>query len=152
MQILNKQNIPGFDIAIVVSRYHHDVTEKLFMGATDRLKQLGFTNGQITAAWVPGAVEIPITAQRFAATGKYSAIICLGAVIYGETRHFDYVSKQVSDGCQQVALSQNIPVIFGVLTTDNLAQAYDRIGGNKGHMGRESADAAYELVSVLRQI
>ncbi len=153
MPTLSARNLPDcFNIAIAVSRYNSDITQKLLDGALERLKELGFSSERITVAWVPGAVEIPLTAQRLAQTGKFEAVICLGAVIYGETRHFDYVCEQVSQGCQQVALTQNIPVIFGILTTDNLQQAWDRVGGKKGHMGRESASAAYDLVSVLRQI
>lgn len=153
MHVIDVQDIPGcFNIAIVVSRYHQNVTGKLLEGALERLKERGFTDQQITVVWVPGAVEIPITAQRLARTKKYQAVICFGAVIYGETRHFDYVCDQVSQGCQQVALTENIPVIFGVLTTHNLEQAYDRVGGSKGHVGQQSADAAYELVSVLHQL
>ncbi len=153
MQVLNVQNVPGcFNIAIVVSRFNHEITQKLLEGAIERLKELGFSEDRITVAWVPGAVEIPVTAQRFARVGKYEAIICLGAVIFGETRHFDYVCQQVSQGCQTVALNNDIPVIFGVLTTENMQQAQDRVGGRKGHMGREAANAAYEMVSVLDQI
>jgi 6,7-dimethyl-8-ribityllumazine synthase len=151
--VLNVQNIPGtFNIAIVVSRFHGDITQKLLEGAETRLQELGFTPERIMVVWVPGAIEIPLTAQRLARTGNYEAIICLGAVIFGETKHFDYVCQQVSNGCQQVALTQDIPVIFGVLTTNDLQQAKERVGGKKGHVGRQSADAAFELVSVLRQI
>ena len=153
MQVLNVQTITGHsNIAIIISRYHHDITQKLLVGTVARLVELGFDEDSITEAWVPGAIEIPITAQRLAKTEKYEAIICLGAVIYGETKHFDYVCNQVSHGCQQVALTHDIPVIFGVLTTDTLHQAHERTGGSKGHMGRQAADAAFELISVLRQI
>lgn len=153
MKILNIQSIPDcFNVAIVISRFNEDVTQKLYTGAIQRLQELNFKPEQITVIWVPGAIEIPITAQRLAQTDKFEAIICLGAVIYGETKHFDYVCDQVSQGCQQVALSQNIPVIFGILTVDTEEQAYDRLGGAHGHKGRSSVDAAYELVSALRQI
>lgn len=152
MRILNVQAISGFNVALVISRFNKDVTQKLYDGAIARLHELNFDPRQITVAWVPGAIEIPITAQRLAKTNKFEAIICLGAVIMGETKHFDYVCDQVSQGCQQVALSQNIPVIFGVLTVDSEEQAYDRLGGLHGHKGRESIDAAFELVSVLRQL
>ena len=153
MTVVNVQNIPGtFNVAIVVARFHGDITLKLLEGAEARLQELGFTPERITVIWVPGAIEIPLTAQRLARTGNYEAIICLGAVIFGETKHFDYVCQQVSQGCQRVALSQDIPVIFGVLTTNDMQQALDRVGGKKGHVGRQSADAAFELVSVLRQI
>lgn len=153
MHVLNAKDIPGrFNIAIVVGRYHQHVTQKLLDGAVERLHELGFHSDQITTVWVPGAVEIPFTAQRLARTEKYAAIICLGAVIFGETKHFDYVCQQVSDGCMQVSLSNDIPVIFGVLTTDNVDQALARAGGNKGNMGRYSAESAFELLSVLQQI
>lgn len=153
MKVLNVQNVPTcFNIAIVASLFNHEITQKLVDGAVERLKELGLPEESIIVARVPGAVEIPITAQRFARTGNYAAIIALGAVIYGETRHFEYVCNQVSQGCQSVALEQNIPVIFGVLTTENMQQAQARVGGGKGHMGHEAADAAYHMVSVLNQI
>lgn len=153
MQIIDAQaQSTHFDLAIVVSRYHEEITSKLLEGAMMRLDELGYDSERVTIIWVPGAVEIPITAQRLAQSDEYDGIICLGAVIYGETRHFDYVCQQVSHGCQQVALTQNIPVIFGVLTTNTLEQAHERAGGNKGNMGRHSVDAAVELISVLEQI
>ena len=153
MPVLTVQNMPDtFKLAIVVSRFHGDITQKLLDGAVERLNELGIPKDEVTIAWVPGAIEIPLTALRLARTENYEAIVCLGAVIFGETKHFDYVCQQVSQGCQHVSLSENIPVIFGVLTTNNIEQAHDRTGGKKGHVGRQSIDAAFELVSVLRQI
>jgi len=153
MQILNVKNMSGhFHIAIVVSRFNQEVTQKLYDGAVQRLKELDFDVQQVTVVWVPGAIEIPLAAQRLAKTKKFEAIICLGAVIMGETKHFDYVCQQVSFGCQKVALSYDIPVIFGVLTTDTEEQAYDRVGGSHGHKGRDAVNAAFDLISVLRQI
>lgn len=153
MQVLTIKDIPGrFNIAVVVGRYHLTITQKLFKGTIERLQELGFDTDQITTVWVPGAVEIPLTAQRLARTEKFAAIICLGVVIFGETKHFDYVCQQVSQGCQHVALNEDIPVIFGVLTTDNMTQAEERAGGSKGNMGRYAADSAFELISVLQQI
>ena len=153
MPVIQAEKItPDVSIAIVVSRFNLEITQELLTGAVTRLFELGFTEENITIAWVPGAVEIPITAQRFAEAEKYEAVICLGAVIFGETRHFDYVCDQVSQGCQNVALEYGLPVIFGVLTTDNKEQARDRVGGAKGHYGRQSADAAVEMISVLSQI
>jgi len=143
---------PTFNIAIVVSRFNFDITERLCQGAVDRLHELGFGHEQLTVVWVPGAVEIPLTAQRLAKTGHYEAIIALGAVIQGETTHMQYVCEQASQGCQQVMLQHDIPVIFGVLTTLNDEQALERVGGSHGHKGRDAADAAYEMVSVLRQV
>ncbi len=141
-----------FNVAIVVSRFNRDVTEKLLSGATARLKELNFKNEQSTVVWVPGAVEIPLAAQRLAQIGVYDAIICLGAVIRGETGHYQFVCDQVSQGCQHVALQNDLPVIFGVLTTDTEAQAMDRCGGAHGNKGKDAVDTAVEIVSVLRQI
>ena len=116
------------------------------------MREQGFAEDDITIVHVPGAVEIPIAAQRLAQVGIYDAIVALGAVIRGETSHYDYVCEQVSQGCQHVALQNDIPVIFGVLTTENEAQAKDRIGGAHGNKGADAAMAAVETVSVLRQI
>ncbi|MBY0544761.1 MAG: 6,7-dimethyl-8-ribityllumazine synthase [Gammaproteobacteria bacterium] len=150
---IRAENIKStFNIGIITSRFNHEITEPLCQGAIDRLHELGFTNDNITTVWVPGAVEIPLTAQRLAKTQHYEVLIALGAVIQGETRHMDYVCDQVSQGCQQVMLAHDIPIIFGVLTTNNERQAIERIGGKHGHKGRDAADAAYEMVSVLRQI
>ncbi len=153
MQVLNPQPIPtGFNIAIVISRFNPEVTQKLYDGAIERLKELHFSPQQVTIVWVPGAVEVPLAAQRLAKTNQFEAIICFGAVIMGETKHFDYVCQQVSHGCQQVALSHNIPVIFGILTVETEEQAHERTGGAHGHLGRLHIDSACEFVSVLRQI
>ncbi|MBV8803288.1 MAG: 6,7-dimethyl-8-ribityllumazine synthase [Gammaproteobacteria bacterium] len=153
MQILNVKNIPGrFNIAIVVSRFNQEITQKQYEGAIKRLQELDFDTQQITVVWVPGAIEIPLAAQRLAKTEKFEAIICLGAVIMGETQHFDFVCQQVSYGCQKVALKYDIPVIFGILTTHTEEQAYDRVGGKQGHIGRSVVDTAFEFISVLHQI
>lgn len=153
MQIITAQKIKQhYNVAIVVSRFNEEITQALYEGAIARLKELEFADEHITTIWVPGAVEIPLVAQRLARADGYEAIICLGAVIRGETSHYDYVCDQVSQGCQRVALENDIPVIFGILTTDNEQQALDRVGGKHGHKGREAVDAALEMVSVLRQI
>jgi 6,7-dimethyl-8-ribityllumazine synthase len=141
-----------FPIALVVSRFNEDITRLLLEGATKRLKEFGFSNDDITIVWVPGAIEIPIAAQRLAQLGTFEAIVCLGAVIRGETSHYDYVCEQVSQGAQHVALQNDLPVIFGVLTTENEDQARDRLGGKHGHKGREAIDTAVEIVNVLKQI
>jgi 6,7-dimethyl-8-ribityllumazine synthase len=141
-----------YNVAIVVSRFNEEVTRRLLEGAVQRLKELNFSDEHITVVWVPGAVEIPLTAQCLARANNIEAIICLGAVIRGETSHYDYVCEQVSQGCQRVALENDIPVIFGVLTTEDEEQALDRAGGKHGHKGRDAVDAALEMVSVLRQI
>lgn len=141
-----------FPVAIVVSRFNETITEKLLDGALGRLEALGFAQSDITVVHVPGAVEIPLVAQRLAGTGSYQAIITLGAVIRGETTHYDYVCEQVSQGCQQVSLQEDLPVIFGVLTTENQQQALDRVGGAKGHKGADAVDAAVEMVSLLANL
>lgn len=147
-----KKNSECFNIAIVVSRFNIEVTQKLLAGAKKRLEELHYDIQKIKIIEVPGAIEIPITAQRLASTKRYDAIICLGAVILGETRHFDYVCQQVSFGCQEVALRHDIPVIFGVLTTQTEEQALDRAGGVKGDIGRSTVDTAIELINTLNQI
>lgn len=141
-----------FTVALVISRFNSEVTTALYEGAVARLKERGFSEHHVTCLWVPGAVEIPLAAQRLAKTGAYEAIIALGAVINGETRHFDYVCDQVSQGCLEVSLAFEIPVVFGVLTTETEEQARERSGGIEGNKGRDAVDAAVEMVSILRQI
>lgn len=142
-----------FNIAIVVSRFNEIVTEALLKGAEQRLKELGFSDKEITIIHVPGAVEIPLVLQRLARTKKYAALIALGAVIRGDTSHYEYVCDQVSRGCQQVMLNEDIPVIFEVLMTENDEQARDRSSAkHHGHKGVEAVDCAVEMVSVLAQI
>lgn len=138
--------------AIIVSRFNQEVTDRLLDGALARLAEKKVQKDQITIINVPGAVEIPLAAQLIAKKGDYSAIICLGAVIRGETNHYDYVCQQVSLGCQRVMLDHSIPVIFGVLTTDNDIQALDRVGGSHGHKGKDAVDAAIEMVSIVTEL
>lgn len=153
MKTLNFKNTnTQFPIAIVVSRFNEEVTSKLLEGALSRLEEKGFKSDQVTVAWVPGAVEIPIAAQRFAQKGSYGAIIAFGAVIRGETTHYDYVCNQVSEGCALVMMQNDVPVIFGVLTTENEEQAFDRVGGKHGHKGKDAVDSAIEMVSLLKEI
>lgn len=141
-----------YKIAIVVSRFNENVTQLLLEGALSQLKKMEFKDEQIKVVWVPGAVEIPLVAQRCAQLGIYEAVICLGAVIRGETSHYDYVCDQVSQGCQQVALQNDIPVIFGVLTTENEEQALARAGGKDGNKGIDAALAAVEMVTLLKKL
>jgi 6,7-dimethyl-8-ribityllumazine synthase len=153
MNIINAKEIQTvFHAAIVVSRFNEEVTSLLLDGAVQRLKELNIPDEFITIVWVPGAVEIPLIAKQLAKSGLYETVICLGSVIRGETSHYDYVCDQVSAGCQRVALKYNLPVIFGVLTTDTDAQALARAGGPHGNKGRDAVNAAMEMVSVLRQI
>jgi len=139
-------------LAIIVSYFNSDITEKLLEGALTRCEELKISKDDVTIIRVPGAVEIPLTAKLLARTDRYEAIICLGAVIRGETDHYDYVCQQVSNGCQHVMMEYNLPVIFGVLTTDNEEQALERVGGKHGHKGRECVDAAVEMIKVLASI
>ncbi len=137
-------------LAIVVSLFNEEITSALLAGALARLAELGVPEKNIKVVKVPGAVEIPLTAKILAQSKKYEALICLGAVIRGETSHYDYVCSQVSEGCQNVMLTYDLPVIFGVLTTENEAQARARVGGTIGHKGREAADAALQMITVMR--
>jgi len=139
-------------IALVVSRFNQAITEKLLEGVLKRLSERTLSADRVDTFWVPGAVEIPLVAQSLAETQKYKAIIALGAVIRGETTHYELVCEQVSQGCQRISLNYNIPVIFGVVTTENKAQAVDRVGGIRGHKGEEAADAALEMINLLHTI
>jgi len=138
--------------AIIVSRFNQSITDKLLQGALSRLIEVNISRENIHIINVPGAVEIPLTAQLLAKTQQYAAIICLGAVIRGDTDHYDYVCQQVSQGCQKVMLDAEIPVIFGVLTTNNIEQAEDRVGGREGHKGIEAADAAIAMVKIVEAL
>ena len=139
-------------IAIVVSRFNASITDALLTGCLTRLSELAVDTTTVPVTEVPGAVELPLVAQQYAQKGGYQAVICLGAVIRGETSHYDYVCQQASQGCQQVALAHNIPIIFGVLTTENRQQANDRIGGSHGHKGVDAADAAVEMIQVMESL
>ncbi len=141
-----------YRFAIIVSEFNNIVTDKLLEGAKRRCKEQAIDEKQLTIVSVPGAVEIPLTAQALAKTQRYSSIICLGAVIRGETSHYDYVCQQVSYGCQRVSLDYELPVIFSILTTENLEQALDRVGGAHGHKGEEAIDTAIAMVKSLKQI
>ena len=141
-----------FPIAIIVSQFNHEITHELQKGTLKRLMEYGFTDEFLTVIEVPGAVEIPLIAQRLAKKNHYGAIIALGAVIRGETTHYDYVCQQVSDGCQRVTLEYDVPVVFGVLTTENEAQAWDRVGGHFGHKGVDAADCALSMFAILQQL
>jgi 6,7-dimethyl-8-ribityllumazine synthase len=138
----------GMRLAIVAGRFNDHVTKPLLEGALDALHDLGVDD--VPVHWVPGAFEIPLLAKRLAPA--YDAVICLGAVIRGDTPHFDYVAGECAAGIQRVALDTDTPIIFGVLTTDNLEQAMARAGGDHGHKGSEAARTAVEMVSLLRQL
>lgn len=137
---------------IIISRFNDFIGEKLLSGAIDTLKRHGVSDENIEVAKVPGAFEIPLAAQKFAKTNRYSAIITLGAVIKGSTPHFDYVSAEVSKGVANVSLQTGVPVIFGVLTTDNIEQAIERAGTKAGNKGADAAKTAIEMVNLFKTI
>lgn len=141
----------GLKFGIVISRFNEFITSKLLGGALDALVRHGVKEEDIAVAWTPGAFEIPLVAKRMA-DKNYDAVICLGAVIRGATPHFDYVSAEVSKGVAQVSLSSKVPVIFGVLTTDNIEQAIERAGTKAGNKGYDAAVAAIEMVNLLKQV
>jgi len=147
INFLNKPGEP-FPIAVVVSRFNEECTTALLKGALDRLMALKFPEDQIVVVHVPGAVEIPLAAKQLIATGKYKAIVTLGAVIRGETTPYDYVCNMVSNGCANLSLATGVPVIFGVLTTENDEQAMARSGGAQGNKGADAVDAACEMVQI----
>ncbi|HBI21549.1 MAG TPA: 6,7-dimethyl-8-ribityllumazine synthase [Legionella sp.] len=151
MKAIQGRRAISFPIAIIVSQFNHDITQALLTGAIERLTSHGVSEQDITVVEVPGAIEIPFIAKRLAQKKKHAAIIALGAVIRGETTHYDYVCQQVSDGCQRVAFEFETPVIFGILTTENEAQAWDRLGGDHGHKGVDAADCALAMQSILQQ-
>ena len=142
----------GMRLGIVVARFNETVTRALLDGARDGLARLGVGPDAIDVAWTPGCFEVPLVARRMADTGRYDAIICLGAVIRGETAHFDYVAGQAAAGIARVGLDTGLPVIFGVLTTDSLEQAVNRAGAKAGNKGFDAALAAVEMASLLRQL
>nr|WP_314465224.1 6,7-dimethyl-8-ribityllumazine synthase [uncultured Clostridium sp.] len=139
-------------IGIVAARFNEFITSKLLGGAVDCLRRHGINEEDIEVAWVPGAFEIPLIASKMAGCGKYDAVICLGAVIRGSTTHYDYVCSEVSKGIAQVSLSSGIPVMFGVLTTENIEQAIERAGTKAGNKGFDCAAGAIEMVSLIRKI
>ncbi len=142
----------GLKIAIVASRFNEFITNKLVGGAEDCLRRHNVEEEDITLAWVPGAFEIPLAAKKLAKSGKYDAIICVGAVIRGATSHYDYVCAEVSKGIASVSLETEIPVLFGVLTTDTIEQAIERAGTKAGNKGYDCAMSALELVQMLRKV
>ena len=139
-------------IGIVASRFNEFITSKLLSGAYDGLKRHGVPEEDIHTAWVPGAFEIPLIASKMAGSGKYDAVICLGAVIRGSTSHYDYVCNEVSKGIASVSLNSGVPVMFGVLTTENIEQAIERAGTKAGNKGYECAEGAIEMVNLIREI
>ena len=147
-----KLQAEGLKAAIVVSRFNEFITSKLLGGATDILLRHGANAEDITIAWVPGAFEIPLAAQKLAMSKKFDTVICLGAVIRGATSHYDYVCSEVSKGIAHVSLETGVPVAFGILTTENIEQAVERAGTKSGNKGADAAVSAIEMVNLLKNI
>jgi 6,7-dimethyl-8-ribityllumazine synthase len=142
----------GLRVAIAAGRFNDFITERLLAGAKDGLVRHGVDESSITVAWAPGAFELPLVAQRLASSGEYDAVICLGAVIRGATGHYEHVAGQCAAGIERVQLDTGVPVIFGVLTTENVEQAIERAGTKAGNKGFESAMTAIEMADLLRQL
>lgn len=140
---------PGARYAVVASRFNEAVVGRLVEGALDAFRRHGVEGDRVETAWVPGAFELPLVAQRLAASGRFAAVVCLGAVIRGATAHFDYVASGVASGCQTAALATGVPVLFGVLTVDTLEQAWERAGTKAGNKGAEAAAGAIEMATLL---
>lgn len=140
----------GIKVGIVAARFNEFIVSKLIGGAQDALVRHGVSDDDITLAWVPGAFEIPLAAQKMAESGNYDAIVCVGAVIKGSTSHYDYVCAEVSKGIATVSLKTEVPVAFGVLTTDNIEQAIERAGTKAGNKGYDAACTAIEMVNLMK--
>jgi 6,7-dimethyl-8-ribityllumazine synthase len=150
--IEGKLILTGESIAVVVARFNDLITTRLLAGALDTLSRHGASNESITVVHVPGSFEIPLAADRVANSGKFDAVICLGAVIQGQTTHHEYINHQVAAGLTQASQSSGVPVTFGVLTCQTMEQAMDRAGGKAGNKGNEAALAAIEMISILKQL
>ena len=142
----------GEKFCIIISRFNEFIGSKLLSGALDELKRHGIAEDTIDVVWVPGAFEIPVIAKKCAKSGRYNAIITLGAVIKGSTSHYDYVCAEVSKGIAQVSLQTGVPIIFGVLTTDNIEQAIERAGTKAGNKGSDCAKSAIEMVNLYKLV
>ena len=154
MERVIKANLIAKDkkFGIVVSRFNEFLSSKLLEGAIDTLKQHGAQDNSIDIVWVPGSFEIPVIAQKVAKSKKYDSVICLGAVIRGETPHFDYIASEVAKGVSRVSLDTGVPCVFGIITADNLEQAIERTGTKHGNKGRDAALSAIEMANLLEKI
>lgn len=153
MKIYNGNLISGEGkYGIVISRFNEFIGSKLLSGAIDALERHGVDEANIEIAWVPGAFEIPLVAKKMAKTGRYDSVICLGAVIRGSTPHFDIVAGEVSKGIAHIGLETEVPIIFGVLTTDSIEQAVERAGTKAGNKGFEAAVTAIEIANLLKNL
>jgi 6,7-dimethyl-8-ribityllumazine synthase len=142
---------PSARVAIAAARFNADIVDALLDGCVKRLKELGIGEGRVTVERVPGAFELPLAAQALCRTKKYAAVVCIGAVVRGDTPHFDYVAGECARGISRVSLDEAIPVIFGVLTTNTEQQAWDRAGGKHSHVGRQSAEAAVDMIGLIQR-
>jgi 6,7-dimethyl-8-ribityllumazine synthase len=153
MKVIKAQmTAKGKKFGIVISRFNEFISSKLLEGAVDTLVRHGAAEKDITAVWVPGSFEVPMAAQKMASSDKYDAVICLGAIIRGETPHFDYIAAEAAKGVAHVGMNCNIPCVFGILTTDNLEQALDRAGTKSGNKGRDAALTAIEMINLYEAI
>lgn len=143
-------NAAGLRFGIVVSRFNDFITSRLLAGAEDAIRRHGGDLDQVDVAWVPGAFEIPLVAQRMAASGRWDAVICLGAVIRGSTPHFDYVASEAAKGVAQAMMQTGVPISFGILTTDTIEQAVERAGTKAGNKGFEAAVTAIEMANLMK--
>ena len=139
-------------VAVVAARFNANIVDELLAGCLRRLNQLGVSDDRVETHRVPGAFELPVAAKVLAQTKRFSAVICLGCVVRGDTPHFDYVAGEAARGIQQVAIAEGLPVIFGVLTTNTEQQALDRTGGKHGHAGERAADAAVEMIAMVTRV
>jgi 6,7-dimethyl-8-ribityllumazine synthase len=142
----------GLSFAIVVSRFNEFISNRLLEGALDALKRHDADMDRVDVAWVPGCFEIPLVASRLAASGRYDAVICLGAVIRGSTPHFEYVAAEVSKGIARVNLEKEVPTAFGIITADNIEQAVERAGAKQGNKGWQAALSAVEMANLMKRI
>ena len=140
----------GLKIAVVVSRFNEFITSKLLSGALDTLVRHGTSEGDVEVVWVPGSFEIPLVAKKLAASGKFDAVICLGAVIRGGTPHFEYIAAEAAKGVAHVGMSTGVPTVFGIITSDTLEQAIERAGTKSGNKGSDSALIAIEMANLLK--
>lgn len=154
MKLLEGKLVDGgsIKVAIVVARFNEFITSKLLGGALDTLARHGVKEDDISVAWVPGAFEIPLICQKLAETGKYDVVIALGAVIRGSTSHYELVCNEAAKGIAQVQMKTGVPVLFGVITTENIEQAIERAGSKAGNKGSECAESAIEMVDLIRKI
>jgi 6,7-dimethyl-8-ribityllumazine synthase len=143
---------PDARVAVVAARFNAKIVDELLAGCLRRLEALGLPENRIDVHRVPGAFELPVAAKVLAQTGHFGAVVCLGAVVRGDTPHFDYVAGECARGIQQVAIDESLPIIFGVLTTNTEQQALDRIGGSHGHAGESAGQAAVEMIALLAKV